>query len=291
MTSVQQNTERMALLRGWLATRLEPAQGAWLDDQVARIAKSNGGPALALAIGLAPRKLGKVDLALTPDEIAAGTKLRPGLDPSGWSIDQVARILLVLASFDGDEARFAERLDKLFVTGEIGEHMALFRGLPLYPAPERLVGRAAEGIRSAVQPVFEAVAHANPYPYEQFSETQWNQMVLKALFIGSTLAPIQGLDERRNADLAKMLIDYAHERWAAGRPVSPELWRGVGPFADEAGVADLARVLREGSERERKAAALALVECPRPSARAALDGVPPLAAEARERRISWQAIV
>jgi hypothetical protein len=107
---------------------------------------------------------------------------------------------LVLASFDGDEARFAERLDTLFISGEIGEHMALFRGLPLYPVPERLIARAAEGIRSAVQPVFEAVAHANPYPYERFSETQWNHMVLKALFIGSTLDPIQGLDQRRNAD-------------------------------------------------------------------------------------------
>jgi hypothetical protein len=291
MTSVDQNTERMALLRGWLESRLAPEQRVWLDDQVARIANSNAGPALALAIGLAPRKLGKADLALTPDEIAAARVLRPGLDPSGWSVDQTARIVFVLASFDGDEARFAERLDKLFASGEIGEHMALFRGLPLYPAPDHLVARAAEGIRSAVQPVFEAVAHANPYPYEQFSETQWNHMVLKALFIGSALAPIQGLDLRRNSDLAKMLIDYAHERWAAGRPVSPELWRGVGPFADEAGVADLAKVLRDGSDRERRAAALALAECPRPSARAALDIAPELAGAARDRRISWQTIV
>lgn len=291
MTTLDQNTACMALLRGWLKTRLAPEQIAWLDDQIARIAGANAGTALALAIGLAPRKLGKGDLALDRAEIDAGTKLRPGLDPSGWSIDQAARILFVLASFDGDEARFADRLDKLFISGEIGEHMALFRGLPVYPAPDRLVARAAEGIRSAVQPVFEAVAHANRYPYERFSETQWNHMVLKALFIGSTLDPIQGLDQRRNADLAKMLIDYAHERWAAGRPVSPELWRGVGPFADESGVADLAHVLRDGSERERKAAALALAECPRPSARAALDIAPLLAAEAREHRISWQTIV
>jgi hypothetical protein len=291
MTSLQQNIERMAQLRGWLATRLKQEQLAWLDDQIARIAGSNTGPALALAVGLAPRKLSKADLVLDQAEIAAAAKLRPCLDPSGWSIDQAARILFVLASFGGDEARFADRLDRLFASGEIGEHIALFRGLPLYPAPERLVGRAAEGIRSAVQPVFESVAHANPYPFERFSETQWNQMVLKALFIGSTLDPIQGLDGRRNADLAKMLIDYAHERWAARRPVSPELWRGVGPFADEAGVADLAHVLRDGSERERKAAALALAECPRPSARAALDIAPEIAAAARERRISWHAII
>ena len=65
-----------------------------------------------------------------------------------------------------------------------------------------------------MRPVFEAVAHPNPYPSERFSETQWNHLVLKALFIGTTLAPIQGLDQRRNADLARMLIDYAQN---AGR--------------------------------------------------------------------------
>ena len=129
-----------------------------------------------------------------------------------------------------------------------------------------------------MQPVFEAVAHANPYPAEQFSETQWNQMVLKALFVGSTLAPIQGLDERRNADLAGMLIDYAHERWAAGRPVSPELWRCVGPFAGEGDSPTSPRCLRVGSERERKAAALALAECPRPKRPCCLETAPALAA-------------
>ena len=124
----------MALLRGWLARRLDPEQLAWLDDQIARIASGERPDrALALAIGLAPRKLGKADLASTHAEIAAGSEASPGLDPSGWSVDQAARILFVLASFDGDEAHFAERLDTLVRTGEIGEHIALFRGLPLYP--------------------------------------------------------------------------------------------------------------------------------------------------------------
>ena len=68
-------------------------------------------------------------------------------------------------------------------------------------------------------------------------------MVLKALFVGSALRPIQGLDARANPPLARMLSDYAHERWAAGRPVSPELWRCVGRFADAAALADLQRVL------------------------------------------------
>lgn len=279
--------ERMALLKDWLHARLTKEQFAWIEDQIARIRGGPDGPALAPAIGLAPRKLGKVDLALYDTEHAAGGKLRPGLDPSGWTVDQAARILFVLASFDGDEGAFAERFDTLMTHGEVGEHIALLRGLPLYPAAKRLVARASEGVRSAVQPVFEAVAHANPFPREEFSETQWNHMVLKALFIGSRLSPIQGLDARRNKELAVMLSDYAHERWAAGRSVSPELWRCVGPFARDGDVDDLSKVLREGSDMEQRAAALALAECKLPSTQSALAAAPILAAAVKQGTLTW----
>jgi hypothetical protein len=57
-----------------------------------------------------------------------------------------------------------------------------------------------------MKPVFEAVAHRNPYPQETFAEDAWNQMVVKAFFIGSTLWSIQGLDERANPRLARMLV-------------------------------------------------------------------------------------
>ena len=128
-------------------------------------------------------------------------------------------------------------------------------------------------MRSSVKPIFEAVAHRNPYPAEFFDEGAWNQMVLKALFIDSTLAPIQRLDERANPDLAEMLIDYAHERWAAGRPVSAELWRCVGPYAGERALADLERVLSTGTPEERAAAKAALVACPLPRARELLESM------------------
>ena len=57
-------------------------------------------------------------------------------------------------------------------------------------------------------------------------------MILKALFVGSTLAPINGLQQRANPELARILVDYALERWAAGRVVSDELWIPVRPFRD-----------------------------------------------------------
>jgi hypothetical protein len=138
--------------------------------------------------------------------------------------------------------------------------------------------------------VFEAVAHRSPYPREQFAENRWNHMVLKALFVGSTLQPIQGLDARANPELARMLADYAHERWAAGRPVSPELWRGVGPHADAEALGDLQRVLATGGATERQAAALALASCPAPKARELLGAAPDLAAAIEAGALSWDSL-
>jgi hypothetical protein len=288
--SLKDVLRRMELIRSFLARRLSAEQQAWLAEQVQRIGEGGNAAALATAIGLAPRRLGKAELALGEAERAAAQSLVPGLDTSGWSVDQAARVLFVLAAFDGDALRFAERLEQLLRSGEIGEHIALLRGLPLYPDPGRLVPLAGEGIRSAMQPVFEAVAHNSPYPARHFPEAMWNQMVVKALFIGSRLAPIQGLEERRNAELARMLVDYAHERWAARRSVSPELWRCVGPYASEDYFADLLKVFRSGGGVERKAAALALAECPAPEALIALETAPTLWRDIRSGRLTWEQI-
>jgi hypothetical protein len=63
-----------------------------------------------------------------------------------------------------------------------------------------------------------------------------------------------------------MLVDYARERWAAKRAVSPELWRCVALFPDDAGLGAMEKVLREGSAEERRAVALALRASPHPGA-------------------------
>lgn len=289
-TTILQVSKSRALLRQWLEGRLPADVISWLALQVAIIASGERPHQLDVAIGLAPREVGKFDLALTDAEQAAGRNARRDLDASGWSIDQAARTLLVLASYQGDDAAFVAGLNRLLGTAEIGEQIALLQGLPLFPAQDLLLPHAIEGIRSAAQPIFEAVAHRNPYPRERFSRAQWNQMVLKALFVGSRLAPIQGLDARRNAELARMLVDYADERRAAGRPISPELWRCVAPFAGEADVEKLAAIVRQGTKSEIAGAALALAECPLPSARHALRTQPDLASAIEGGHLVWDAV-
>jgi hypothetical protein len=274
------------LLHRWLARQLPEPALAWLDEQLAKLGTAAGDRDLYIALGLVPRKLGKADLELSAAELEAARKARTDWDPRGWSVDQAARILILLHAGGAGET-FANRFVQLCRTADVAEAIAFYRGLPLYPDPPLLEAQAAEGTRTNMRAVFEAVAHRSPYPKEQFAENRWNHMVLKALFVGSALHPIQGLDERANPALARMLCDYAHERWAAGRPLSPELWRCVGRFADAEALADLQRVLATGSALERKAAALALAACPDAKARELLGQAPELAEAVARGELTW----
>ena len=278
------------LLRSWLAGRIDPTSLEWLDERLAAV-RSGERQSLQLAFGMAPRKTGKADLALSRTELLQAEDARPGWDPSGWSVDHAARTLIVLSYPATPQENYLGTLDHLFAAGEVGELVALYQSLPLLPEQASHVPRAVEGLRTNIKPVFAAIAHRNPYPAEQFSEAQWNQMVLKALFVELPLWPIVGLDERTNESLMRMLCDYAHERWSAHRFVSPELWRCVGPVADEHALEDLEEAFTNGTPAERKAAALSLATNTNPRAKALVDRDPDLARDIREGRTTWENLV
>jgi hypothetical protein len=256
------------LLRGWLRRQLDAAQNTWLDEQLANLEEDPSDGTLAIALGMAPRRLGKADLQF--DAAAAAAALE-GWDPAGWSVVDAARVLM-LSGLPAEG--FGQRFQKLCRTADVAELVSLYRGLPLYPNPAALEPQVGEGLRSNMRSVFEAIAHRNPYPRRYFDQHRWNHMVLKALFIGSPLDPIQGVDERANPELARILCDFAHERWAASRPVPPDVWRCVGPFAEGAVLEDLLRVLRSNDSEERRAGAAALAASRDPRARQLLQASP-----------------
>jgi hypothetical protein len=274
------------LLHAWLVGHLDAKQRAWLDEQLAALRQDPADAALEIALGLIPRRLGKGELALSDADLAAAGQAVPGWDPRGWGVAEAARILALL-SLPGTGKPFAERFRSLCSTADVAELATLYRGLPLYPDPAALEAQVGEGLRSNMRVVFEAIAHRNPYPKAHFDDHRWNHMVLKALFIGSPLAPIQGLDERANPQLARIMLDFAHERWAAHRPVPFEIWRCVGPFAEGQALEDLARVLSSGEGVERRAAALALAASPDRRAAQMLNGVPALAGEISRKHLTW----
>ncbi len=272
------------LLDAWLRERLDAGNRVWLAGQLATIVAERG--SLDIAFGLVPRRLGKGALDLSAAEMVAADACIPGWSPGNWSLADAGRVLL-LSALPGKNPDFAPRFRALCQTAEVAEAVSLYRGLPLYPEPESLEPQVGEGLRTNMRSVFEAIAHHNPYPRTYFDTHRWNHMVLKALFIGSRLAPIQGLDERANDELARIMRDFAHERWAAGREVPHEIWRCVGPFALDGALTDLARVLSSSSPIEQRAAALALAASPDPAATALLRKVPVLAADITAGRLTW----
>ncbi|MBT3703701.1 MAG: EboA domain-containing protein [Alphaproteobacteria bacterium] len=281
-------TRPLELMQEWLQKQLPDEAFHWLTDSAAAL-DGAADRDLYLAVSLVPRKLGKADLILTAADMKAADEARSGWCPLNWSVDQAARLVIMLAATpEGPE--FARRLEQLCITADVRESIAFYQGLPLYPDGERYVARAGEGLRTNMKAVFEAVAHNNPYPVENFGENAWNQMVLKAIFIGSKLDPIQGLDGRRNRDLATTLIDYAHERQAASRTITPELWRMIGPFANDELIDDLGWPLGRELIVERQAAALALSESPHEKATAMLNSVPEIKSDIEAGRVSWETV-
>lgn len=273
------------MLASWLSDSLPAARWEWLSAQLQAVAAGAPDRQLFTTFSLIARQVGKADLSLRPAQIAAVQSLCPGLQPQHWSCDQVARSLLLLHLPQADELQVKHRIEQLFTTSGLQELIALHQTLPLLPYPERYRFWADEGVRSHMKGVFDAIVLRNPYPRQHFDQGAWNQMVLKTLFVESELHPIDGLDARRNAELAPMAIDYVHERWAAKRRITPELWRLVAPFVNASVVADLAQGLAMDDLVQREAIALCCLESAFPAAVALLQLYPGLAE--RAEALDW----
>jgi hypothetical protein len=290
-----------ALIHNLLHKQLPAPAADWLNQSLTQVASAQKGQSFMLlgAFSMAARRVGKASLQLTPTDTQRAHRLCPGWQLATWSCDQAARSLLLLASVPPKGANidanhnpsaiqqdYRQLVQQLFDNADVGELIALYQSLPLLPQPESYLTQAIEGARSSMTAVFQAIALRNPYPARYFDQPTWNQMVLKALFEGSQLSLIEGLDQRANPQLARMLSAYAHERWAAHRTVDPELWRLVGPFAEADLVADLARVLTQEDPNQQAAAALACAQSS--AAQDLLKQRPDLQALVQSKTLTWQ---
>ncbi|NET23809.1 MAG: hypothetical protein F6K07_32985 [Okeania sp. SIO1H5] len=198
-------------------------------------------------------------LMLRTGRDAEARSLVPGWNLKRWTYDQAARAVLIL-SLPLRGERLAELLRQAFGSAEANEAVALGKALPLLPDGRYHTALARLGCRSNAQPIFESIAHWNAFPSRHFEEESWNQMILKALFIQVPLRHIVGLDARANAKLVPMLLDFATERKKAKRTFSPELFRLVIPWYNEAIATRVAALVQHGTRKERLGAALSFQE-------------------------------
>ena len=138
--------------------------------------------------------------------------------------------------------------------------------------------------------VFDAVVLNNPYPSEWLDQGAWNQMVLKALFMERPLFRIYGLNDRGNLELSKMISNYAHERWAAGRETSPEMWRPVGEQGTISIYQDLEKLAVFDDPDQQAAAVLTAKGLNTREAQSFLDKNQSIADKVEKNQVTWDEI-
>ncbi|MDQ3536658.1 MAG: EboA domain-containing protein [Bacteroidota bacterium] len=274
--------------RSILSKNISTAALSWLDKNIESIHASENDKSLFTGFSIAPRHVGKSKLTFSEEDLQQARNLHPGFNPANFSADQATRVVLLLCSYKNDSASFINKIEKILGTADIQEQVAIYSSLPLLPYAEKMSARAADGLRTNITAIFEAIALENPYPSEHLSEAAWNQMVVKAIFTNRPLYKIYGFDDRRNAALADMLSDFAHERWAAGRTVTPELWRATTPFL-LTGVLwdDIDKILKSDNPLEVEAGCLACSESTLEDAKLRLAKYPSIKSQIESKQLSW----
>lgn len=286
---MQTQTDSLAFFQQILAQRADTKALEWLQVQTEKINSDPSPTKFFLAFSQASRFFKKENLHLTEPEKNQASRLTPGFDPAHWDSLQVARTYLLLKFSPGKEA-WLKAIHQLFETGDMHEQQALYAALPVLPYSEELLTRAIDGCRTNMTLIFDAIALNNPFPRTYFPEANWNQLVLKSIFMQRPIYRIQGLDERRNQALADIASDFAHERWAAGRPVMPELWRLTVPFVNEKLVEDLKKVVFSEDQLEVEAGVLAIYQCSYDPAKSLLQSFSETVSAIEHGEISWEKI-
>ncbi|WP_198405758.1 EboA domain-containing protein [Chitinophaga caeni] len=205
----------------------------WLHEKLTRYKENPQLQIFNTTFTAIPRFIGKANISnyLDNDHFE---RIIPGCYYSYtlFTTDQLARLWWLMQIQVNSKEAYCKAIEQLFLSAEMRELVALYKFLPYYAYPEYWVHQTKEGIRSNIGYVLAAIMEHNPYPAKYLDEAAWNQLVLKAFFTEMKVSAINGLMERANPTLARILWDYANERRSAGRRVPNGLWNLVGPFAD-----------------------------------------------------------
>ncbi|WP_323138768.1 MULTISPECIES: EboA domain-containing protein [Streptomyces] len=189
----------LAALHARLNTSLAPSARVWLDQALDEAADHPGthGPISVweLRIAEAARRCG-------PEHADA------------------ARVLLLHAARADPDS-----LARVYRQGTAAERRAVLHALPhLVPGPDALP-LVEDALRTNDTRLVAAAL--GPYAARHLDAHTWRHAVLKCLFTGVPVDVVADLAPRAHADaeLARMLGDYARERTAADRPVPEDLHR------------------------------------------------------------------
>lgn len=207
-------------LRGALEAALDEAARDWLDRALAQAADAAppGGPTPAPAPGTAP----------ATGAVAPSTRRLPAWElrfaeagrRCGPDHADRARVLLLRAARPD-----LDTVTRLYTQGSAAERRAVLAGLPDLVAGPEALPLVEDALRTNDTRLVAAAVGS--YAAAHLDAHAWRHAVLKCLFTGVPVAAVAELPRRArdDAELARMLGDYAQERRAAGRAVPDDLRR------------------------------------------------------------------
>ncbi|WP_405604691.1 EboA domain-containing protein [Streptomyces sp. NBC_01410] len=198
-----------------LEERLAPPARDWLEGALAAAEADRHRPAPSAQRGLPAWELRFAEAGRYCGEDAA----------------DVIRVLLLHAA-----RTKAPAVARLYHQGSAAERRAVLRALPyLGLDPVQGLPLVEDALRTNDTRLVAAAV--GPYAAEHLDPHAWRHAVLKCLFNGVPVDAIAFLAKRArgDAELARMLGDYAGERGAAGREVPDDLYRVLALTGEDPG--------------------------------------------------------
>lgn len=175
-----------------------------------------------------------------------------------WNLADIVRTYLYLVAVSLDRIDTVNLIKQIYRQGDEHERATIVRGLVLYLDNDGLKNIALETGRVNSVFLFSALAYDNPYPELYYSEHEFNQLVMKSLFMGLRIEHIIGLANRCNPELSRMCEDYIEERLAASRPIPTDIWLAMTKHASGTGRELLQKYINSPDPEHRKYASMAL---------------------------------
>ena len=149
--------------------------------------------------------------------------LRTESDPQGLvhgTVDDLARTRLLSTLAEVlDGAELAGEVAELYRYGDDAERRGVLRGLGALPPSAAAAGLDIVKDALRANDIRLVAAAMGEFGARNLDDHSWRHGVLKCLFVGVPLAAVADLDRRTDAELLRMVGDYAAERRAAGREV------------------------------------------------------------------------
>lgn len=144
-----------------------------------------------------------------------------------WNIDEAARIILLQTYIDSVQSNRYDIVWQAYRIGDENEKTAYIKGLCNLDPEGELLDIALHTGRTNNVNLFSAIALHNPYPGKYYDNRAFEQLVLKALFLGLNIIHIKSLQQRLHSDLSNKCMDLVRERLAADRSPPNSIWLAI----------------------------------------------------------------